>query len=150
MRWSDTNTNLVTSVDEDTTAAYKGIRVDPTTGDVKVGLDINGLTLVTPAGGDLIPVYDVSGTPENKKATVTSLAPMIRKASTYAATITGFGTVTHDLGSYDVIVKLYDAASYETIYACVDRTSVNAVAISGNSFPSGNIRVLVSLADAGA
>jgi len=148
--WSDTNTNLVTSVDEDTTVAYKGIRVTPTTGDVKVGLDINGLTLVTPAGGDLIPLYDISGTPENKKATVTSLAPSIRSASTYAATITGFGTVDHDLGSYDVIVQLYNATTYENIFACVDRNSINQIAISGNSFPTGNIRVLVSLADAGA
>ncbi len=149
--WSDTNTNLVTSVDEDTTAAYKGIRVTPTTGDVKVGLDINGLTENTsPASEDFIALYDVSGTPENEKATVASLAPVIRQKSTYAATITGFGTVTHNLGSYDVIVQLYNAANYETIHACVDRTSVNQVGISGNSFPSGNIRVLVSLADAGA
>ena len=148
--WSDTNTNLVTSVDEDTTAAYKGIRVTPTTGDVKVGLDINGLTSATPAGGDFIPVYDITSPAENKKVTVTSLAPMIRKASTYAATITGFGTVDHDLGSFDVIVQLYNATTYENIFACVDRNSVNQIAISGNSFPTGNIRVLVSLADAGA
>ena len=60
------------------------------------------------------------------------------------ATITSFGTVTHSLGSYDVIVQLYNATNYETIYACVDRTSTNAVAISGNSFPAGDIRVLVS------
>jgi len=149
--WSDTNTNLVTSVDEDTTAAYKGIRVTPTTGDVKVGLDINGLTALTsPASGDLLAVYDISGTPENKKATVSSLAPQIRKASTYAETITSYGTITHNLGSFDVIVQLYDATSYETIYACVDRASVDTVTISGNNFPSSNIRVLVSLADAGA
>ncbi len=149
--WADTNTNLVTSVAADTTLAYKGIRVTPTTGDVKVGLDINGLTALTsPASGDLLAIYDVSGTVENKKATVASLAPQIRKASTYAETITSYSTITHGLGSFDVIVQLYDATSYETIYACVDRASVDTVAISGNNFPSTNIRVLVSLADAGA
>jgi len=50
----------------------------------------------------------------------------------------------------DVIVQLYDATTYETIYAGVDRATVDTVAISGGSFPAGNIRVLVSLSDQGA
>ena len=52
--------------------------------------------------------------------------------------------MTHNLGSYDVIVQLFDNSTKETIQACVDRTSTNQVGISGNSFPAGNIRVLVS------
>ena len=81
---------------------------------------------------------------------VTSLAPLIRKASTFAGTITSFGTVTHSLNSFDVIVQLYNATTYETVEACVDRATVNTVAIAGSSFPAGNIRVLVSLCDQGA
>jgi hypothetical protein len=94
-------------------------------------------------------VYDVTAA-TNKYVQASNLAPIIRKSSTFASTITSFGTVTHNLGSFDVIVQLYDATTYETIYACVDRATVDTVAISGANFPAGNIRVLVSLADQGA
>ena len=128
-----------------------GITVTDSTGPIpKIGLDIKGLSdLTTLASADRFPVYDVTAD-ENMYVAAQDLAPVIRKASTYAETISAFGTVTHNLGSYDVIVQLYNATNYETIYACVDRTSTNAVAISGGtSFPAGDIRVLVSLADQG-
>ena len=140
----------ITDVQAATIGDELGIIVANSSGPIpKVGLDIKGLAdLGNPASADRVVVYDVSGD-VNKYATIQSLAPAVRKASTYAATISSFGSITHNLGSYDVIVQLYDASNYETIYACVDRTSINAVAISGGSFPAGNIRVLVSLADAG-
>ena len=142
----------VTGVNASTANDELGIKVASSTGPVPVvGLDIKGLTDIGTgvASTDRLPIYDVTGD-VNKYATIQSLAPAIRKASTYAATISSFGSITHGLGSYDVIVQLYDASNYETIYACVDRTSINAVAISGGSFPAGNIRVLVSLADSGS
>jgi hypothetical protein len=37
-----------------------------------------------------------------------------------------------------------DATSYETIKVSVDRTGTNEVTIAGNSFPAGDIRVLVT------
>ena len=73
-----------------------------------------------------------------------SINTYLRGKNSYAATITGFGTVNHGLDSFDVMVQLYNATTYETVEACVDRTSVNALAIAGSSFPAGNIRVLVS------
>ena len=66
-------------------------------------------------------------------------------ASTFKATITSYQTLTHNLGSFDISVQLYDDTSKETIHACVDRLTTNTVAISGNDFPSTNIRVLCSL-----
>ena len=113
--------------------------------DVTVGLDVVNLTNIgaAPATDDELIIYDTS-TSTNKAVTVANLAAATHDANSYAATITGFGSITHGLGSYDVIVQLYDASNYETIYACVDRTSINAVAISGGSFPAGNIRVLVT------
>jgi hypothetical protein len=71
--------------------------------------------------------------------------------STYSTSI-GNGTdtsyaVTHNLGSQDVIVQLYDNSSLDTVYADVVRTSTSVVTIdfSSNSIPSTNdIRVLVS------
>lgn len=145
------NNGDITDVEASTANAELGITVTDGSGPIpKVGLDIKGLAdLGAPASTDRLAIYDVTGD-VNKYITTANLAPVVRKASTYAATITAFGTVTHNLGSYDVIVQLYNATNYETIYACVDRTSTNAVAISGGSFPAGNIRVLVSLADSGA
>ena len=96
---------------------------------------------VTPASTDELLISD-AGT--IKRVDVSLLADIIHKQNTFAATLTSYGAVTHNLGTYDVIVQLYDASSYETIKAGVDRTSTNAVTISGNSFPANNIRVLIS------
>ena len=136
----------VESVTASTANDEKGIIVASSAGpDPVVGLDIKGQTNLAsaPATDDELIIYDTS-TDTNKAVTVANLAAATHDANSYAATITGFGTITHNLGSYDVIVQLYNATNYETIYACVDRTSTNQVGISGNSFPAGNIRVLVS------
>ncbi len=146
------NNGDVTEVQASVLDDELGIIVADSSGPIpKVGLDIKGLADIGDAlaSSDRLPVYDVTGD-INKYVQAGLLAPVVRKSSTYAETITAFGTVDHNLGSYDVIVQLYDASNYETIYACVDRTSINAVAISGNDFPAGEIRVLVSLADAGS
>ena len=133
----------VTGVSASTADALLGISVSSGTGPVPVvGLDINGLTNV-PADittDDFVLVYDTSAG-KNVKTPVQNLADPLH----YKETINAFGTVTHDLGTYDVSVQLYDNTTKETVYACVDRTSTNAVAISGNSFPAGDIRVLVSI-----
>ena len=215
--WSDT-TGAVTSVDRSTANNRKGIFVDPTTGDVKVGLDIIGQANLTglSVSDDFI-VYDASTTTNKrvgfdvlkaavdgnetitlsgdvegsgttaitttitadaveasmlnnnvisgqtaigtvaatdellisdagtiKRADVSQLADVIHAANGYAVTLSAFGNVTHNLNSFDVVVQLYDDTTKETVQACVDRTSVNVVAVSGSSFPAGNIRVLVS------
>ena len=79
-----------------------------------------------------------------KRADVSQLADVIHASNGYAVTLTSFGNVTHNLNSFDVIVQLYNDTTKEYMEACVDRTSVNVVAVSGSSFPAGNIRVLVS------
>ena len=136
----------VESVAAATANDEKGIIVSSGSGpNVVVGLDIKGQTNLSaaPATNDELIIYDVTAD-TNKAVTVANLAAATHDVNSYAATITGFGTITHNLGSYDVIVQLYNAANYETIYACVDRATINTVAISGGSFPAGNIRVLVS------
>ena len=141
----------VTGVSASTVSKYLGIIVASSSGPVpEVGLDIKGLDDITvPASTDRIPIYDVTAD-KNFYVQTANLAPVIRKASTFAGTISSFTSITHNLDSFDVIVQLMDATSFETINAEVDRTSKDEVTISGNSFPSGNIRVLVSLADMGA
>ena len=53
-------------------------------------------------------------------------------------------TVTHNLGTRDVLVELYDASSYETVIADVTRTSTSVVTVAFTVAPSSNdIRVLI-------
>ena len=53
-------------------------------------------------------------------------------------------TVTHNLGSLDVIVQLYDVSSNDTVIADIVRTSTNVVTVSFSAAPTTNdIRVLI-------
>jgi hypothetical protein len=57
-------------------------------------------------------------------------------------------TVTHNLGTRDVIVQLYDSSSYETVYAQVVRTDANNVTIDTNvAATSNDITVLITKVD---
>lgn len=52
--------------------------------------------------------------------------------------------VTHNLGTKDVIVQLYDVSSNDTVYADVVRNTVNQITVTFTTAPSSNdIRVLV-------
>jgi len=64
-------------------------------------------------------------------------------AVTHADTITANATVTHNLGTKDVIVQLYDIVTFDTVFADVDRATTNTVGISFGSTPTNSIRVLV-------
>lgn len=57
--------------------------------------------------------------------------------------------VTHNLGTRNVIVQLFDTSSYETVYADVVRTDGNTVTLTFASAPgAGDITVLISTAGA--
>ena len=64
-------------------------------------------------------------------------------ASTYAVTITDTATITHSLGSKDVIIQLYDLTTAETVYADVVRASNTTATITFSQTPANSIRVLV-------
>lgn len=64
-------------------------------------------------------------------------------ATGYSATITDTATITHGLNTRDVIIQLYDATTYETVYADVDRISTTQTTITFASTPTNSIRVLV-------
>lgn len=56
--------------------------------------------------------------------------------------------VTHSLGTRNVMVQLYDASTYENVYAEVVRTSTTVVTIDFNTAPANDdIMVLVSKID---
>lgn len=58
--------------------------------------------------------------------------------TSYVSTIGGSTSiaVTHNLGTRNVIVQLYDASTYETVYADVTRTSTNVVTVGFASAPA--------------
>ena len=138
--WTDSQ-NLVASVDESTANNLKGILVNPTTGNVKVGLNINGLASIgTPVGADTLPIYD-AGT--NKKVSVTQLATAAQDLNSYAVTISDTATITHGLSTRNVIIQLYDVTTYETVYADVVRAGDNTATITFSSTPTNSIKVMV-------
>jgi hypothetical protein len=147
--WTDTLTNQTITLSGDvtgsgTTGITTTIAADAVEASMLNDNVISGQTelATAPATSDELLISD-AGT--IKRISVANLASAVQGNNGYAATITEFGTVTHSLGSYDVIVQLVGDTSKETIHACVDRTSTNAVAISGDTFPGESIRVLVSL-----
>lgn len=138
--WTDSQ-NLVSSVTASTAGALDGMSVTPTVGAVVVGLDINSLTALTaPVGADTLPIYD-AGT--NKKVSVTSLAAVVQDINSYEVTITGTATITHGLGSKNVIIQLYDVSTGETVYADVVRASTTTATITFAATPSNSIKVMV-------
>lgn len=64
-------------------------------------------------------------------------------ATGYATTITDTATITHSLNTRDVVIQLYDATTYETVYADVDRISTTQATITFASTPTNSVRVLV-------
>ena len=138
----------VEEVQSATAAAQRGIKVTSPAGPIPVvGLDIIGQTNLAsaPATDDELIIYDTSAA-TNKAVTIANLASAIQGNNGYATTITAWGgTTTHNLGTFDVNVQLYDDTTKETIYADIDRTTTNAIVVDGNgAVPTGGVRVLVS------
>ena len=76
-------------------------------------------------------------------APLADAASSINGENTHAATIAADATVTHNLGTKDVIVQLYDITTFDTVYADVDRATTNTVGISFGDTPTNSIRVLI-------
>jgi hypothetical protein len=106
---------------------------------VTVTLDLNELTVGTApthlAGND--------GSGNTRKFTIAEVADEVSAVNGFAATISTSGTVTHNLGTNDVVIQLYDTVTLETVYADMERSSVNAVDITFAATPTNSIRVLV-------
>ncbi len=54
-------------------------------------------------------------------------------------------TITHNFGTRDVVVQVYDAATYDTVIADTVRASTNTVTVAFSTAPGSNAyRVVVS------
>jgi len=143
--WVDTNTQTVTSVSSSSVAGLEGISVTPTTGAVKVGLDINGLATKTEAQITFDESYVVindDGADLNVKM---ALEDFTQLNTFVSGTITSYGAITHGLGSFDVMVQIYDETTKDTIQMAVERNSTSQITLSGTgTFPTGGVIVLVN------
>ena len=108
---------------------------------VSVSLDLNELTVG--AASTLAHLAGNDSTGNTRKYTISDIADQVAGTNSYAATISDTATVTHSLSSNDVMVQLYDTVTLETVYADVERSSVNAVDITFAATPTNSIRVLI-------
>lgn len=147
---TQTSGNYARSIAASTTNKYLGAYVNPSAGesvDYTVGLNIDGLaSRGTPGPNDRIPIYDFAGD-TNKYVRVFDLSGAVQDNNSYATTVTlaagVANTVTHNLGTFDVMVQTYDATTYETVFVEVDRTGSNTITVKACTAPPNNIRVLV-------
>ena len=150
--WTEVNKNVdlasltqvgIGNVNASSANALDGLSVVYSAGTATVGLDVIGLSdLTTIAGADSLIIYDNSAA-KNHRVTVGTLNTAVNSASTFADTISATSTVTHNLGTKDVIVQLYDTVTDLTVYARVDRASTNTVTITFGTTPANNVRVLI-------
>ena len=99
----------------------------------ELGADASSEIFITLVDGEAVP----------KRTTKSQAAAALNGESTFADTITANATVTHNLGTKDVIVQLYDIVTFDTVFADVDRATTNTVGISFGSTPTNSIRVLI-------
>ena len=122
-----------------------GIDVVYSTGTAKVGLDIDGLGAITTTNdASYLAIFDEDSS-ANKKIDVSDLGSAISSATSFAgSSLTGTThTFNHNLGSFDVMVQTFNnnLSSADTVYASVERTSVNQVVVT--TAASANIRCLI-------
>ena len=99
-------------------------------------------SIATGSGTDFV-MADTGDAGSQYLTSVATAAGLLNGSTSFAATITATGTVTHNLGTKDVIVQLYDVTTFDTVFADVDRTSDNVVTVTFGSTPTNSIRVLV-------
>ena len=133
---------------ENSTASNKGavivapggaIDVSYTSGTATVSVEDSTASnkgAVIVAGGTGISVAYSNGT-----ATVTNTET--NADNSYAVTITDTATITHSLGTKDVMIQLYDVTTNETVYADVERGSTTQATITFAATPTNSVRVLV-------
>jgi hypothetical protein len=145
-RWEITNDGsnyfpLVYYVDSSDPA----ILVQRTNGIAEIGarnasITVDGVTRLATT------VEAVAGTLETIAVTPLGLATAI-SGRTFATSIGGATSVSvsHNLGTRDVIVQLYDNSTFDTVVADVTRTNASTVDVAFTTAPSANsIRVLVT------
>jgi len=108
---------------------------------IVVQSDTDLATLTTVGIGNVNAGTGISVAYASGTATVTNTDT--NSSNTYAVTITDTATITHSLGTKDVIIQLYDVTTDETVYADVERGSTSQVTITFAATPTNSVRGLV-------
>ena len=145
---ADLTTVGIGNVNSDTAADAEGISVSYSNGTASIGLDIVGLTTESTfdQSNTFLPVYTSTGSARNRKIRITDLATEISESNSAKGTIAAAstsGTITHNLGTFDVMVQLFDDVTKETVYADVDRATTNTVIVTFGAALTNAVRVLV-------
>ena len=129
-----TNTGTVTSVGitQGTGMSVSGGPIT-TSGNITVGLADQLSSAQTTSG-----VYPIK---VNKQGQITELGNAVTILKKYSATITGDATktsftVTHNLGSRDIIIQVYDNTTYDEVIVDIVRTNTNTATISFAKAPA--------------
>ena len=106
-----------------------GLTLSYSSGTGTVGVDIGGQDALAAVLEMQFLVFDAADTGVNGKLDIAALSTYVNTVNSKTLTTTGqtTHTFTHSLNTFDVIVQLYDTSSKETVYASVERTSVNVV-----------------------
>jgi hypothetical protein len=134
--WANTNSGgTVTGVTGVSPIAVTSSSTSP-------AVSITTATAAAIGAGNVVAGTGISVAYSSGTATVTNT--QTNSANTYAETIAATDlTIDHNLNTRDIIVQLYDTVTYETVYADIDRISVNRLGVSFASTPTNSIRVLV-------
>jgi len=128
-------------------ASADGMTVSYSNGTATIAWSIKSLSVISNAiaDADRMAILDQS-TNDQKAVELSTLKTYFQSGLSqgFAGTSSSGTTHTfnHNLNTYDVIVQVYDASNYETVYADVDRTSVNQVVVT--TAASANIRCLIN------
>jgi len=119
-----------------------GLSLGYATGTATLGIDVTSLPSASGASSETVFIVYDGDNDDNRSLEFDTLKDAIAPLK-YVATSSSSTTHTfnHNLNSRDVIVQVYDPSSYETVYATVDRTTVNQVVVT--TATSQTIRVLI-------
>jgi hypothetical protein len=131
----------------DIASTYAGQSSITTLGTITTGT-WNGTDIaVTDGGTGASTASDARTNLASTTAGYTTSAPVLARVSaqTIGDTSSTSYTITHNFGTRDVTVQIYDTTTYDTVYADVVRTNTNTVTITFASAPSTNAyRVVIS------
>ena len=141
-----TNRITVTADAVDIASTYVGQSSITTLGTITTGV-WNGTDISVADGGTN--ASTASGARTNLADTTagfTTSTPVLARVS--AQTVTGASTsfnIDHNFGTRDVIVQVYDAATYETVFLDVTRPTTNRVTVTFSTAPgASSYRVVVT------
>jgi len=158
-----TPTDSVTSVEASTVNSLLGISVTPTAGDVKVGLNINGLTAISTLNdADTLAIYDGGinkkisllqlenhiGAAKSKRfilnTTTTNVSQQVSPPGGTIGWVVAVGAALGVSTALDCAVEIIETATGATVYAEVTRSGTNVTINFSTPVSQGAYQALIT------